>query len=396
MYMIERIIDICKKEKIESYKIVKTMRIKEEYSYIFQKEQHLYEEETTYLLRFQWEGLIREILVEKELDGISDLVKITKLLPGINYRGENFNGLEIKKDVLKYEKQFDPIIERLHMYAKEWKEKYNLVVQRQVNFYTLAVSKSAEYMNQVYYKNTVNYLNTERYKSIFYSFDNETEWDLLQEKLNNSLINNVFECPIIQEAITGNIVFEPIVISKILKLIAEYFHADRVYKNQSLISVADLGKKLFDDDIDLYSKPIQNLIYDSEGNPIQKKYLIREGCICSLLSNSICTTKIDGIFPGEADMFDNARITTPDMILNTKKIYIDKYESLPKVLDIKISNFQNDMKHISGDLIINYNGKVGKQKVNLDIKSLLNSMRQISCEKQWSDGVYTTSMVCVI
>lgn len=329
--------ELMKAEGIEKYKIVKIDCRKKSYSLVYGDEKWEDETTATYLVRFLWEGQIKEIsFLSETLNITKQLIKYLKKMPGIDDVNDDF---QLESTSFVYcEETGQEFEKRISEFCARCCDMNIMVEEKKYKCTWLSHNKC---FMQGFDRYKVLALNLNTNYLLNHSFDDENGWKEIYGCLVKENRNELKRCERDEKRLYK---ISVLAMSKIIKEIARLFFASSICNGESFFQCTDIGKKKFSDYVDLYSLPTCNTLFDAEGNQIRKKYLIRKGVIENFLSNSYYATKILNIDPGNAGLIDKEQIEFQllKFVTIVKKISTDTF---PLLLDFESLNIRNDRIH---------------------------------------------------
>lgn len=191
--------------------------------------------------------------------------------------------------------------------------------------------------------------------------------------------------------IKTDVKFGGAVISEILNIWVLNFYADNICARNSVFSLEDIEKKIFEE-YDLISSPFPDVRFDAEGMPCEKKYLVKNGILKNILSNSIYSQVLNVNVHGDADLFDPIKINHQRLILKKKHLY-DENNNLNLILEKIVKKRIVDNKTLEIVVI----GKLHKEPVilscKINIHEFLNSAKVCNKKSVWHNNVLCQGLV---
>lgn len=196
--------------------------------------------------------------------------------------------------------------------------------------------------------------------------------------------------------IKGRILLKAKTVAQLMNGYICAFYADMIFRKQSPITINDIHKKQFTTNFDLISLPYEEIVFDSECNLIDTKYLVQNGKLINVLSNS-SYGKILGINSiGDADLNNTEAIKHQRLKLLVHDIKECENNPVFDYIIYSIEIVQIDLKSgsISGVIVVQENKTASchKSLCTLSFSEFFQSLISIN-EHQWIDNVYTSDLV---
>lgn len=394
--MINELINALSSEMIKDYKIIQTKTKVEEFQLVYGNEKNIVNESTKVNIYFYWDNSIKELSVEGYTPSIINLIRLLKKIPSnkcdnnlIYDKHTNIMNSQIKEynylSDFEFAKKKFKVLEKLN----DMNKKYNLVLTRTEVSMTLCTPSYK--LKQYLIKNNINYLDLKDYNN-YYNIHFEGNGDYLNKLINRmkddfNFINSSSDLH------QKKVIIKACAFANILNEIVELFHASNFFLKNSIFNTKVLTKRICKEEVSLISIPYKNIIFDSEGNFTQKKYLIKKGCLSNILSNTNYINKLDGILPGDANIINSSEISSQRIVFKVN--YLD-FKNASSIRILSYHHQKTVHKYLYG--IVNYRigNKIMKTNITINFLRLLNTVNYITKNLTWVSNVLTTDVICNI
>ena len=316
-------------QSINNYKIIKRKCKKICYSLKYGHEEWEKESLVEFAVRFEWNKEIHEYKTTANRLNLNEgVIEFEKKFPGVSNPTEYF-GFELLA-LENTDKGGDDTFNNNSQEISKAFPKHNILYEEENYQFTL-FAQGKEYCQQfTIYRITC--LNTDNFQMVNLVLN--SDYNLIEMVKNKFDLSERVGCNRTVVNKNSKYFICKAALSKILQLVTSLFYASNVNNENGYFSYSDLGKKMFPNYLSLVSLCPPNLMYDSEGNKICEKMLIKSGIINDYLTNSKYSYVVPGILSGNASLIESNRIEAYQIKLITNKIEVQD-KILDRIIDFE-------------------------------------------------------------
>lgn len=375
---------------IKNYRIFELEHILVHYEYLFGVEKKSVYHEKKYCIYFDKQGKKKIIANDASLlPKLLSQIKLSKMdmneiLADVeSQKSDDKNG--INDECLSEVNYLSDICETI---STQLGNDYNIVAE--IHIFKGKMYEPIVFQQQNVKKSNLTVVDNKTFKKMF-----KKEALLLKPTIFNEM--QKFFCriniskEILVNEIKTDVKFGRAVISEILNIWVLNFYANNICDRNSVFSLEDIDKKIFEE-YDLISSPFRDVRFDAEGISCEKKYLVKNGILKNILSNSIYSKVLNVNVYGDADLFDPTKMNHQRLILKKKHLYVEN-DNLHLILEKIVKKRILDNKTLEIVVI----GKLHKEPVilscKINIHEFLNSAKVCNKKSVWYNNVLCQSLV---
>jgi len=195
-----------------------------------------------------------------------------------------------------------------------------------------------------------------------------------------------------KKSMKGRYVFTAEAVSQIINETISIFYADNIYNSASTFSIDDIGRKQFENSIDLISVPYEGVDFDSDGEQCSIKYIINNGKVTNVFANVLFSKLCNNIAAGNANLLDRYSIGHQRLIFNAQKCICCEFEGVVN----NISSISCYDGKIIGEAVVKYENIFYRSMFEIDVDNFFGNVRSYDSEYKWIKNVKCSQCIVTI